>query len=255
MGSIFRGAERNVWTFRPDDVSERLKPIVKRERRKLASGALITFCLNIMSALVALLTSYYAYKANRFVSSSVLWAISIGFMLLGIGLVIDAGTSLISGRTLVDITGRTAGESFSDRVLTLLASLTYLTLQMVAYLIIGVGYLRSTYGRQSSAAAPAAVVGATLVSLYSFSILSYFVTVILLAFVVFQGLLLRSGHAGKLSGMVLLAFALIFAAHCVLLVSVLVLGSGLFLIGTAVQFLGFLSLLIFVLRSEVVGPG
>ena len=255
MGSIFRGAERNVWTFRPDDVSERLKPIVKRERRKLASGALITFCLNIMSALVALLTSYYAYKANRFVSSSVLWAISIGFMLLGIGLVIDAGTSLISGRTLVDITGRTAGESFSDRVLTLLASLTYLTLQMVAYLIIGVGYLRSTYGRQSSAAAPAAVVGATLVSLYSFSILSYFVTVILLAFVVFQGLLLRSGHAGKLSGMVLLAFALIFAAHCVLLVSVLVLGSGLFLIGAAVQFLGFLSLLIFVVRSEVVGPG
>ena len=255
MGSIFRGAERNVWTFRPDDVSERLKPIVKRERRKLASGALITFCLNIMSALVALLTSYYAYKANRFVSSSVLWAISIGFMLLGIGLVIDAGTSLISGRTLVDITGRTAGESFSDRVLTLLASLTYLTLQMVAYLIIGVGYLRSTYGRQSSAAAPAAVVGATLVSLYSFSILSYFVTVLLLAFIVFQGLLLRSGHAGKLSGMVLLAFALIFAAHCVLLVSVLVLGSGLFLIGAAVQFLGFLSLLIFVLRSEVVGPG
>ena len=257
MGSIFRGAERNVWTFRPDVVSERLKPIVKPERQKLASGAFIIFCLNIMNALVALLTSYYAYKANRFVSSSVLWAISIGFMLLGIGLVIDAGTSLISGRTLVDITGRTAGESFSDRVLTLLASLTYLTLQMVAYLVIAIGYARSTYGRPPSAAAaaPAAVVGATLLSLYSFSILSYFVTVILLAFVVFQGLLLRSGHAGKLSGMVLLAFALIFAAHCVLLVSVLVLGSGLFLIGAAVQFLGFLSLLIFVVRSEVVGPG
>jgi hypothetical protein len=221
----------------------------------LASGAFIIFCLNIMNALVALLTSYYAYKANRFVSSSVLWAISIGFMLLGVGLVIDAGTSLISGRTLVDITGRTAGESFSDRVLTLLASLTYLTLQMVAYLVIAIGYARSTYGRQPSAAAPAAVVGATLLSLYSFSILSYFVTVILLAFVVFQGLLLRSGHAGKLSGMVLLAFVLIFAAHCVLLVSVLVLGSGLYLIGAAVQFLGFLSLLIFVVRSEVVVPG
>ena len=221
----------------------------------MASGALITFSLNIMSALVALLTSYYAYKANRFVSSSVLWAISIGFMLLGIGLVIDAGTSLISGRTLVDITGRTAGESYSDRVLTLLASLTYLTLQMVAYLVIGIGYARSTYGRQLSTAAPAAVVGATLVSLYTFSILSYFVTLILLAFIVFQALLLRSGRGGRLSWMVLIAFLLIFAAHCVLLVSVLVLGPGLFLIGTAVQFLGFLSLLIFVVRSEVVGPG
>jgi len=221
----------------------------------LASGALITFCLNIMSALVALLTSYYAYKANRFVSSSVLWAISIGFMLLGFGLVIDAGTSLISGRTLVDITGRTAGESFSDRVLTLLASLTYLTLQMVAYLVIAIGYARSTYGRQLGTAAPAAAVGATLVSLYTFSILSYFVTLILLAFVVFQGLLLRSGRGGRLSWMVLIAFLLIFAAHCVLLVSVLVLGPGLFLVGTAIQFLGFLSLLIFVVRSEVIGPG
>ena len=204
---------------------------------------------------MALLTSYYAYKANRYVSSSVLWAISIGFMLLGFGLVIDAGTSLISGRTLVDITGRTAGESFSDRVLTLLASLTYLTLQMVAYLVIAIGYARSTYGRQLGTAAPAAAVGATLVSLYTFSILSYFVTLILLAFVVFQGLLLRSGRGGRLSWMVLIAFLLIFAAHCVLLVSVLVLGPGLFLVGTAIQFLGFLSLLIFVVRSEVIGPG
>jgi len=221
----------------------------------LASGAFIIFSLNIMSALVALLTSYYAYKANRLVSSSVLWAISIGFMLVGIGLVIDAGTSLISGRTLVDITGRTAGESFSDRVLTLLASLTYLTLQMVAYLIIAIAYARSTYGRQLSAAAPAAAVGSALLSLYSFSIFSYFVTLILLAFIVFQGLLLRSGHGGRFSGMVLLAFVLIFVAHCVLLVSVLVLGPGLFLIGTAIQFLGFLSLLIFVVRSEVIGPG
>jgi len=228
---------------------------LKPERRGMASGAFITFCLNIMCALVALLTSYYAYKANRFVSSSVLWAISIGFMILGIGLVIDAGTSLISGRTLVDITGRTAGESFSDRVLTLLASLTYLTLQMVAYLIIAIGYARSTYGRQASAAAPAAAAGAALVSLYSFSILSYFVTVILLAFIVFQGLLLRSGHGGRLSWMVLLTFVLIFVAHCVLLVSVLVLGPTLFLIGTAIQFLGFLPLLVFVVRSEVVGPG
>ena len=207
-----------------------------------------------MSALVALLTSYYAYRANRFVSSSVLWAISIGFMLLGFGLVVDAGTSLISGRTLVEITGRTAGESFSDRVLTLFASLTYLTLQMVAYLIIAIRYGRSTYGHQLSTAAPAAVVASTLVSLYAYSILSYFVTLILLALIVFQGLLLRSGRVGRVSGMVLLAFILIFAAHCVLLVSVLVLGPGLFLIGTAVQFLGFLSLLIFVVRSEVVGP-
>ena len=220
----------------------------------MPSAALITFSLNILSAMAALLTSYYAYKVNRLVSNPLLWAISVGFVLLGLGLVVDAGTSLISGRTLITITGRTAGETFSDRVLTLLASVTYLTVQMAAYLIIAIAYARTTYGRQTSFAAPFAVASAVVVSLYSYAIVSYFVALLLLAFVVFQGLLLRSGHATKLSGMVLLAFVLIFAAHCVLLVSVLVLGSDLFLIGTAVQFLGFLSLLVFVLRSEVVGP-
>jgi len=213
----------------------------------MASGALVTFLLNILSALVALLTSYYAYKVNRLVSNSVLRAISIGFMLLGIGLVVDAGTSLISGRTLV--------ESFSDRVLTLFASLTYLALQMVAYLVIALGYARAAYGSQPKAAAPVVLAGSAMVGLYGFSLLSYFVAFLLLAFIVFQGVLLRAGDRARLSGMVLLAFMLIFAAHFVLLLSVLVLGPGLFLIGTGIQFVGFLSLLVFVLRSEVVGPG
>ena len=212
----------------------------------MASGALVTFSLNILSALVALLTSYYAYRVHRFIPNSLLWAISIGFMLLGVGLVVDAGTSLISGRTLV--------ESFSDKVLTLLASLSYLTIQMVAYLIIAVGYGRAAYGNQAKTAAPVALAGSALAGLYGYSILSYFVTFVLLAFIMFQGVLLRSEGKKGLSGMVLLAFVLIFAAHFVLLVSVLVLGSGLFLIGTMVQFLGFLSLLVFVVRSEVVGP-
>jgi hypothetical protein len=213
----------------------------------LASGALITFCLNILSALVALLTSYYAYKVHRLVPNSLLWAISVGFMFLGVGLVVDAGTSLITGRTLV--------ESFSDRVLTLFASLTYLTIQMVAYLIMAAGYARAAYGSQAKTAAPLALAGSAVMGLYGYSLLSYFVAFVLLAFIVFQGLLLRSGEKRGLSGMVLLAFVLIFAAHFVLLVSVLVLGPGLFLIGTAVQFLGFLSLLVFVVRSEVFGPG
>ncbi len=213
----------------------------------MASGALITFCLNILSALVALLTSYYAYKVHRLVPNSLLWAISVGFMFLGVGLVVDAGTSLITGRTLV--------ESFSDRVLTLFASLTYLTIQMVAYLIMAAGYARAAYGSQAKTAAPLALAGSAVMGLYGYSLLSYFVAFVLLAFIVFQGLLLRSGEKRGLSGMVLLAFVLIFAAHFVLLVSVLVLGPGLFLIGTAVQFLGFLSLLVFVVRSEVFGPG
>ena len=212
----------------------------------MPAGAAITFSLNILSALVALLTSYYAYRANRLVGNAVLGAISIGFMLLGVGLAVDAGTSLLTGRLLVEMPG--------DRALDLLASFAYLTVQMVAYLVIALGYGRAAYGNAAKAMAPAVFVG-WAADLHGFSILSYFVVLILLAFVVFQGFLLRAGRKGGMSAMVLLAFGLILFAHLVLLASVLTAGTGLFLAGTGIQFLGFLSLLTFVVRSDVVGPG
>jgi hypothetical protein len=212
----------------------------------MPAGAAITFSLNILSAVVALLTSYYAYRFNRLVENSVLGAISIGFMLLGVGLGVDAGTSLLTGRLLVEFP--------ADRAIVLLASFTYLTVQMAAYLVIALGYARAVYGRGAKAAVPAVFAGLAA-SLYAFSVLSYFVAMVLLAFVVFQGVLLRSGKGGRFSSMVLLAFGLILAAHVILLLSVLTAGTGLFLVGTAVQFLGFISLLAFVVRSGVVVPG
>lgn len=212
----------------------------------MPTGAVVIFSLNVLSAIVALLTSYYATRFNRLVNNSVLRAISIGFMLLGVGLAVDAVTSLFTGRLLVEFP--------ADRLIVLFASFTYLTIQMAAYLIIAVGYVRAVYGKGAVAAAPVVIVG-WAATLYNFTVLSYFVALVLLAFVVFQGLLLRSGRKAGFSAIVLLAFGLILAAHLVLLLSVLTLGSGLFLIGTAVQFLGFVSLLVFVVRSEVVVPG
>lgn len=212
----------------------------------MPSGALITFALNFCSAFVALLTSYYAYRSNRLVRSPILGAINVGFMLLGIGLAVDACTSLVTGRLLVEFP--------AEVTVTLLASFSYLALQMVAYLVVAVSYARALYGKPG-AAAPVILAGAAALGLYRFSLVSYFVSVLLLAFIVFQGLLLRSGGRSRYSAMVLLAFGLILAAHVVLLFSVLVLGPALYLAGTGVQFFGFLSLLAFVVRSEVVGPG
>ncbi|MDG6901114.1 MAG: hypothetical protein JRM80_04055 [Nitrososphaerota archaeon] len=211
----------------------------------MASGAVITFGLNICSASVALLTSYYAYRSNRLVGNPVLGAISIGFMLLGVGLAVDAATALATGRILVEFP--------ADRALFLLSSFTYLAIQMVAYLVIALGYARAAYGKRATEVAPVALAGSTL-GLFGFSLFSYFLTIVLLAFVVFQGVLLRSGGKGGFSSVVLVGFCLILAAHLVLLVSVLTPGTALFLVGTGVQFFGFLSLLVFVVRSEVVGP-
>src|SRR5215472_5715581 len=144
----------------------------------MPNGAFIIFAFNTSSAFVALLTSYYAFRTNRLVGNSVLAAMSVGFMLLGLGLAVDAGTSLVTGRLLVEFP--------IERLLVTLASLTYLGLQMVAYLVIAVGYARSNYGMKQMGA-PLALAGAVGVGLYGFSLLSYFVALILLAFVVFQG--------------------------------------------------------------------
>jgi hypothetical protein len=212
----------------------------------LPTGAFLAFSLNLVNALVALLTSYYAYRSNRLVDNRVLRAISVGFMLLGIGLLVDAGTSLFTGHLVV--------ETYADRVFVLYATFTYLTIQMVAYLVIALGYARETYGGQERAVVPATLVGSAAIGLFGYTLLSYFVALVLIGFVVFQGFLLRSGEKSRFSGTVMLAFVLILVAHLIFLASTLSLAGGLFLVGIGVQFLGFLFLLAFVVRSEVVGP-
>lgn len=216
----------------------------------MALGPLLLFFLNVLSAVVAFLTSYYAYRFERLADSPLLKAIVIGFMLLGVGLLAEAGTSIALGQTLVGL--------LKSRILAVLATFTYLSIQMAAYIIFAVGYGFLAFGKSKQTAAGLILAAASgriivLVGLYRFAVVSYFVALVLLAFVVFQGILIHSRSRSKFSLLVLLAFFLIFSAHVVLLVSVIDLAGGLFLAGTAVQFLGFVSLLVFLVRSARVG--
>jgi hypothetical protein len=216
----------------------------------MALGPLVVFTLNVLSAFVALLTSYYSYRFNRLAESPLLTSITAGFMLLGVGLLAEAGTSVALGQTLVD--------ELVSRVLATLTTFTYLSVQMVAYLVFAVGYAVLVFGRTKASAA-LAVMAAPLVldavALYRYAVLSYFVALVLLAFVVFQGFLIHSKTHTRFSMLVLLAFLLILVAHAVLLASVVALSGMLFLVGTATQFLGFVSLLVFLIRSGRVGAG
>ncbi len=216
----------------------------------MALGPLLLFSLNVLSAVVAFLTSYYSFRFDRLASSPLLRAITFGFMLLGVGLLTEAGTSVVLGQTLVEIA--------VSRLLAVAATFTYLTLQMLAYIVFAVGYGYLAFGRSSKVAAVALLAVSAprlvdLAGLYRFAVVSYFVALVLLAFIVFQGILIHSRTRSGFSLLVLLAFGLILVAHVVLLVSVIQLAGGLFLVGTGVQFLGFLSLLVFLLRSGNVG--
>ena len=217
----------------------------------------VTF--DLLSGIIALLVSYYAFQARRWIESSVLSAISFGFMLLGAALLVEVVTTLSLGIT--------AAEASRLRTFELLENLAYLILQVVALAVIAVGYGRATFGKGNlPAAAPSGVVayavaaaaktaklaGLALVLYYLFLGLE-FVILLVLIFIMFQGFLIYSKNRDNSSLLVLLGFALIFVAHAVVLNSILAISGAEYLVAATVQFLGFLSLLAFVIRSGRVG--
>jgi hypothetical protein len=225
----------------------------------LADTLPLVVTFDLLSGIIALLVSYYAFQARRWIQSSVLSAISFGFLLLGAALLVEVVTTLSLGIT--------AAAATRLRTFELLENLAYLILQVVALVVIAVGYARTTYGRGSLPAAapsgvvayavkavakPAKLVGLALVLYYLFLGLE-FVILLVLIFIMFQGLLIYAKNRDNSSLLVLLGFALIFVAHAVVLNSILAISGAQYLVAATVQFLGFLSLLAFVIRSGRVG--
>ncbi|HXW36579.1 MAG TPA: hypothetical protein VEJ36_01565, partial [Nitrososphaerales archaeon] len=102
-----------------------------------------------MSAGAALLVSFYAFRVNRLVESTLLRYISIGFMLLGAGLVAEGLTQAVTGVTVI------TASRFSG--LRLIVFILFTALQLVAYFIFAWGYALSAFGKQQPvlASAPA----------------------------------------------------------------------------------------------------
>ncbi len=210
--------------------------------------------LNLLSASVAFLVSYYAFKTNRIVASSLLRYISIGFMLLGVGLVTQGLAQIVTGSTPVDA----ARVADFDR----LDFLFSISIQLIAYLTFAWGYAKSAFGQQAAGSASSVLAVATskrLLQLYIFSLAIFLVAqlgiIILMLFVVVQGVFVYSRTGSKFALTVLTGWVLIFVAHVMLFSSVVYLSAELYLVGNFVQCVGFLSLLYFLYRSGRVGSG
>jgi hypothetical protein len=225
----------------------------------LVASLALAVLFNLGSGIIALLVSYYAFQARRLIESSVLSALSFGFMLLGAALIVEVVISLSIGLS--------AANASTFRTFELLENLGYLILQVIALVIIALGYARTLYGRAGSEQVPLAgfmvlaataavrsqkVRGLALILFYLFLGLE-FVILLVLVFIMFQAMLIYTKNHDKSSMLVLLAFALIFAGHAVVLSSILQISGVQYLIAAAVQFLGFVSLLIFVIRSGRIG--
>jgi hypothetical protein len=213
----------------------------------------VILLFDVLSGAVALLISYYAYKNNKLIGNSLLRYISAGFLLLGIGLFLEAGTQAIMGLTVVDA-ARLRGVS-------LLEFLVSTALQLVAYAVFAWGYGLSSLRRNElpTGAAPAAAIPAVFAALprklidyvfvLSIFLASQFGIILLLLFIVYHGTRIFSKTRSNLALMVLFGFTLIFVAHALLFASAIYLSSGLLLVGDTIQFCGFLSLLFFLFWS------
>jgi hypothetical protein len=211
--------------------------------------------LNLLSGLVALLISYYAYKNNRLVGSILLKYISVGFLLLGIGLLMQAGTE--------NIIHVTAIQALKVRGIELVAFLVYTALQLLAYGVFAWGYGLSAFSRAkaptTTAALPAALATAAasitrklldlIVLILAVYVASQAGIVILLLVIVFQGFRVFSQSHSNLALMVLFGFVLIFIGHLLMLGAELALSSTVFLVGNTIEFCGFVALLFFLIWS------
>ncbi len=222
----------------------------------MVSSQVLIFVFNLLSGIVALLVSYYAFRFNRLVESSVLRYVSLGFALLGVGLVAEAGISVFLGVNLVEL--------FVVRRIGVLANAAFLVLQLLAYLVFALGYAVGAFGRPkrinetlsvgSLLVLATPVIRDALPQFYNFALASELLMVLLLAFVVFEGILIYSRTRSKFSLMVLAGFALILGGHIIRFGSIAALSSALYVDGTIVQFFGFVSLLLFLIRSGRIGP-
>lgn len=204
--------------------------------------------LSLLGGLVALSVSYYAHRYGRVAGSGFLRILSLGFMLLGVGLLAQASAFIFFDLNAGRISDR--GAFVYD------GTIVYLALQAVAYLMIVISYARRVHW--GAAATGVGVVGALQIRassapplLFGTHVLEFgeLIIVVLVALIVFQELLVYEDNRNSLSLTVLGAFSSILLANVAKLSASLLASGLLYLVGDLVQLAGFGLLLLFLLRS------
>ncbi|MCE4623536.1 MAG: hypothetical protein F7B11_02175 [Caldisphaeraceae archaeon] len=205
--------------------------------------------LDVVSAIIGFSVSYVSFKYNRLIQETVLNYISMGFALLGIGLLMQGVLMLLFAFNLFKFP--------DDYRLSYTSSVFYLVLQLISYAIIAIGYSKETYWPKESLALPLAYVLFKKKQYFLLRTLifdaSQLIIIFFLAFIVFLGFLVHSRDKKTFSLLVLISFSLMLISHIGFLFSSLAFSEYYYVISNTVQFVGFLMLLIFLVRSGHIG--
>lgn len=204
-----------------------------KTKKALASYAYIVAPLNMLSGLVALFVSYYAYRYNKLVTHPVLSYVSMGFMLLGLGLLIEGSTSLV-------VLLRAHGYLLYARLSTFL----YVILQVLSYLVIAIGYAKTTFQKVQGVTAVFVLsarqrVLEILRQEFFLQLTGGLVSLVLLTLIVFQAILVYSHSKNRVSLYVLSGFCFVFLGQALTLASILASSALLYTLSSAAKFAGF----------------
>lgn len=186
----------------------------------------------MLSGLVALFVSYYAYRYNKLVTHPVLSYVSMGFMLLGLGLFIEGSTSLV-------VLLRAHGYLLYARLSTFL----YVILQVLSYLVIAIGYAKTTFQKIQLTAVFVLSARQRVLEIlrqeFFLQLTGGLVSLVLLTLIVFQAILVYSHSKNRVSLYVLSGFCFVFLGQALTLASILASSALLYTLSSAAKFAGF----------------
>ncbi len=221
----------------------------------------LDIALDVMSGIVALLVSSYAYRYNKLLANSTLKFIGVGFIMLGVGLLIEAWaySFVVFG----------VGDLSTDRAFAIITSAMYELLQMGAFFVLALGYIRSAFPSQKFSSLDASALSALVIPIVTttgpgrlrdmlhFARLIWEVaeilSIVFLAIVIVVGFLGYSETRHRFSLLVILSFILILAAQAFDLWTVISISVRLDVVSSVVQFAGFLMLLVFIIWRGRIG--
>ncbi len=197
--------------------------------------------LSIISGVVALVTSYISFQYSRLSKVSLLSYISFGFLLLGVGLIIQGWMNISLGLGF--------GNIYEDARLSYIAGAFYLLLQNVAYLTFAIGYTRVVYAlpiEASIVVQPQMLRKYFLLGRLIFDT-SQVLSIVLLSIIVFEAMLLETKSDNKISRLIMSSFLTLLASHIIMMYSSVTRTPFYYLVGLLVQFLSFALLAAFLL--------
>jgi hypothetical protein len=190
-----------------------------------------------ISGIIALLITYYATKAYKLTGQKRLSDLSTGFLVLSTGMF---------GRVIGTLYFMQLGEENQSLILAIV-TIAYGASRIMAYILFAIS-TRPTHYRQGQEQHDADGIGLMLLATFLVDPSLEVIAILVLVVVVLQAILNYMSTRSKFARYVLIGFFLLLLSH-IWMVQVSAAAPGYYLMSQAAQLLGFLSLLVMLIKA------